>query len=491
MSQISTSSDRHLLDGTARVFLASLLLPVTGIVTAAFLTRRLGTDGYGLLVLATTIAVWVELIITASLNRSSIKFVGEARDWLPVGSTVIRLHILAGIGGGLLLGGLAVPLSRLFAEPELALCLVLYAVQLPISCLSYGHQNILIGIGKFRQKALSTAARWLSRLALILILVEMGLSVPGAILGNLGASIVELAISRLYIKPPILGSIKVAIRPFFELGIVLGLFSLFLTIFSNMGIVLLKTLGGTIEQVGLYGAAQNLSILPNLFGMSAAPLLLSTISRLLSEGKIERAKEIARSSMRMILGLLPFGALIAGMAPEIVMWIFGSSFEPAAPILSILIFGAVAFVMVSMVAIVATAAGAPRFALYVSIALLPIGVVANYVLIPSFGAIGAAAATSLGQVVGAMASLVVIYRLWSVGPPVGTMWRSVVVCVLVFVLAVVWPTAGLMFLVKIACLVTLIPLAYLALGEFSTEEIAQVRSFLWWKVLPVTRQQEM
>lgn len=491
MSQISTSSGRHLLDGTARVFLASLLLPVTGIITAAFLTRRLGTDGYGLLVLATTIAVWVELIITASLNRSSIKFVGEAQDWLPVGSTVIRLHILAGIGGGLLLGGLAIPLSWLFTEPELALCLALYAVQLPIACLSHGHQSILIGIGKFRQRALSTAARWLSRLALILILVEMGLSVPGAILGNLGASIVEVAISRLYIKPPVLGSIKVAIRPFFELGIVLGLFSLVVTIFSNMGIVLLKTLGGTIEQVGLYGAAQNLSILPNLFGMSASPLLLSTISRLFSEGKADHAKDLGRTSMRMILGLLPFGGLIAGMASQIVMWIFGSSFESAAPILSILIFGAVAFVMVSMAAIVATAAGAPRFALYVSIVLLPIGVIANYVLIPSFGAIGAAAATSIGQVVGAVASLVVIYRLWGIGPPVGTLWRSVVVCLLIYALAVVWPTEGLMFLVKMACLVTLIPLGYLVLGEFSTEEIAQARSFCRWKGLAITRQQEM
>jgi len=491
VSPLSSQSGRYLLDGTARVFLASLLLPLTGIITAAFLTRRLGTDGYGLLVLSTTIVLWVELTITAFLNRASIKFIGEAKDWLPVGTTVIRLHLLAGIGGGLLLGMLAVPLSWLFDEPALALCLVLYAMQVPITSLSQGHQSILIGTGKFHQKALSNSGRWLARLGLILILVEMGLSVPGAILGNLGASIVEVAISRLYIKPPFLGSIAVRIRPFFELGIVLGLFSLFIQIFSNTGIVLLKTLGGTIEQVGLYGAAQNLSIIPNLFGLSLSPLLLSTVSRLLSEGNIDHAKEIGRSAIRLVLGLLPFGAMVAGAAPEIVTWIFGSTFEPAAPILSYLILGAISFVMVSVAAVVSTAVGAPRFALYVSIGLLFCGVVANYALIPSFGATGAAAATALCQMIGATASLGVVYRLWSIGPPVGTLWRSVVIGLLAYTLAVMWPAAGILLLIKLACIGITIPLAYLALREFTPEEIAQARSFLPWRVFPVTQHQKL
>jgi O-antigen/teichoic acid export membrane protein len=480
-----------LLDGAARVFLASLLLPVTGIITAAFLTRRLGTDGYGLLVLSTTIAVWTELTITAFLNRPSIKFVGEAQDWLPVSTTVIRLHLLAGIGGGMFLGLLAFPLSWLFDELALALCLLLYAVQLPIATLSQGHQSILIGIGNSSQKALSNAGRWLARLGLIIFLVEMGLAVPGAILGNLGASLVELAITRRFIKPPFFAALSVRVRPFFELGIVLGLFSLVIQIFSNMGVELLKTLGGTIEQVGVYGAAQNLSIIPGLFGLSLSPLLLSTVSRLLSKGKIDQAKEMGLGAMRMVLGLLPFGALVAGAAPEIVTWVFGSSFDSAAPILAILILGAIAFVMVSIAAVVATASGVPRFALYISVVLLLFGVVANLALIPSFGAIGAAAATALCQAIGALASAAVVYRLWSIVPPFGTLWRSVVISALAYTLAVIWPTSGFLLLVKLACLVIFIPLAYLALREFSAEEVAQTRSFLPWRVLPVTPHQKL
>lgn len=491
MSPLSSQHGRHLLDGTARVFLAGLLLPLTGIITAAFLTRRLGADGYGLLVLSATLFGWIELSINSFFSRATIKFVGEAKDWRPVGTTVIRLHVLAGVIGGLLLGLLSFPLAWFLHEPLLAPYLALYALHIPISSLSQGHQNILIGMGRFRQKAVSNAGRWLARLFLILLFVEMGLSVPGAILGSLGAAVVELAINRCYIKPPFFGHIAVPTRPFYDLGLLLGLSSLLFLIFSSMGLVMLKTLGGTIQQVGIYGAAQNLAILPVLFGTSFSPLLLSTVSRLLSDRKTGQAKDIGQGAMRIVLGLFPFGALIAGAAPEIVTWVFGQSFEPAAPILAILIVGAVAFVMVSVAAVIATASGVPRFTLYLSVPLVFFAAIGNYVLIPRFGASGAAVATALCQAIGAVASVYIVYRLWSIVPPIGTLWRSVVISVLAYTLAVIWPTTGLLLLIKLAFIGVVILLAYLALREFSADEMAHARSFLPWRVLPVTQSGKM
>lgn len=478
MSTNVSQPGKHLLDGTARTFLANLLLPITGLVTAAFLTRRLGADGYGLLVLATTLFIVVETTTNAFLSRASIKFVGEAEDWVPVGATVLRLYVLVGAVGGLLLGLSAWPLARAFGEPELAFCLALCALHVPIACLSQGHQSVLVGIGKFKERAITNAARWSARLLLILLLVAAGLSVPGAILGSLGASVVELAMTRRFVKLPLFGRLSVPIRPFLEIGIVLGTFSLLIQLFSNMGVVLLKTLGGTIEDVGLYGAAQNLAIIPGLFGLSIAPLLLSTVSRQLAEGKLEGAKEIARGAVRLTLGLLPFGALAAGAAPEIVVWIFGAAFAPAAPILSFLIFGAIVFVLVSIGAVVATAVGTPRLALYVSILLVVCGIVANFALIPAFGALGAAAATTMCQFIGALASLYVIYAIWGVSPPVATLVRSIVVGVLAYAAAVALPTEGFLVLFKLGGIALGIPLAYALLREFTAEELAHGRALL-------------
>lgn len=258
-----------------------------------------------------------------------------------------------------------------------------------------------------------------------------------------------------------------------------------------MGLVMLKTLGGTIQQVGIYGAAQNLSILPGLFGTSFSPLLLSTVSRLLSEGKTGQAKNIGQGAMRIVTGLFPFGALIAGAAPEIVTWVFGLSFEPAAPILAILVVGAIAFVMVSVAAVIATASGVPRFTLYLSIPLVLFAAIGNYILIPLFGASGAAVVTALGQVIGAVASVFLVHHLWSIVPPIGTLWRSVVISVLAYTLAVIWPTSGILLLVKLTFIGAVILLAYLALREFSADEIAQARLFLPWRFLRATHQQKM
>jgi O-antigen/teichoic acid export membrane protein len=48
MHALSSQPGRHVLDGTIRVFLAEALLLPTGLLTTAFLTRRLGPEGYGL-----------------------------------------------------------------------------------------------------------------------------------------------------------------------------------------------------------------------------------------------------------------------------------------------------------------------------------------------------------------------------------------------------------------------------------------------------------
>lgn len=217
MSPLSSQPGRHLVDGTVRVFLAGLLFPLTGLITAGFLTRRLGTDGYGLLVLSATLFGWVELGINSFFARPAIKFIGEAKTWLPVGSTLIRLQFIAGVGGGVLLGLLSFPLAWLLGEPLLAPYLALYALHIPISSLAQAHQSILVGIGSFRQKAVTNAYRWIARLLLILFLVEMGLSVPGAILGSLGAALVELAISRRYVRPPFLAGLPFPLAHFMTL----------------------------------------------------------------------------------------------------------------------------------------------------------------------------------------------------------------------------------------------------------------------------------
>jgi O-antigen/teichoic acid export membrane protein len=491
LSQFSSQPGRHLIDGTVRAFLAGLLFPLTGIITAAFLTRRLGPEGYGLLVLSATLVVWIELGINSFFARATIKFVAEAEDWRSIGVTVSRLHFLTGVGGALLLTLLAFPLAALMNEPVLAPYLCLYSLHIPLTGLAQGYQNILVGIGHFKQKAVSSAGQWIARLVLIIVLVEIGLSIEGAILGSIGASLVEIAISRRYVGLPFFGHAMFPSQKFWNVGLILFLSGMSLGSYSSLGLVMLKTFGGTAQEVGIYGAAQNLSILPGIFSMAVGPLLFSTLSRMLSAGEVDQAKAIGRATMRMVLGLLPIAAMVSGAASEIVTLFFGQPFESAAPLFALLIWGAVAFVMITVSMTIVTAARPLRLTLMLSAPLLLLAMAGYWVMIPMFGGLGAAVVTALCSWLGAVTIVLVVYRLWSIFPPMGTLWRSVVVSVLAYALAVMWPTTGLLLLIKLAFIGIVIFLGYLILREFSADEIAQARLFLRRRTVSVEQPNEL
>jgi O-antigen/teichoic acid export membrane protein len=491
LSPFSSQPGRHLVDGTVRVFFAGLLFPLTGIITAAFLTRRLGPEGYGLLVLSATLVVWIELGINSFFARATIKFVAEAEDWRSIGVTVSRLQFLAGLGGGLLLTLVAFPLAAFLNEPVLAPYLCLYSLHIPLTGLAQGYQNILVGIGHFKQKAVSSAGQWIARLVLILVLVEMGLSIEGAILGSIGASLVEIAISRRYVGLPFFGHAMFPSQKFWNVGLLLFLSGMSLHSYSGLGLVMLKTFGGTAQEVGIYGAAQNLSILPGIFSMAVGPLLFSTLSRMLSSGEADQAKAIGRATMRMVLGLLPIAAMVSGAASEIVTLFFGQAFEPAAPLFALLIWGAVAFVMISVSMTIVTAARPPRLTLILSAPLVLLAMAGYWMMIPPFGGLGAAFVTALCSWLGAVICVLVVYRLWSIIPPMATLWRSVVISVLAYMVAVSWPTTGLLLVIKLAVIGVGIILAYLVLREFSPDEITQARSFLSGRTAPVEQPHEM
>ena len=292
---------RHTLEGVIRVFLAEALMLPTGLLTLAFLTRRLGTGNYGLFTLAATVVTWIEWSVSSVFARAAYKSVGEAADWRPVGTTVVRLHLAVGVAVMLLLVLLAGPIATLLGEPTLTNYLRLFAVDIPIFTLAHAHRHILIGIGGYRQRAVLSAGRWLTRLGLVVVFVSLGLSVRGAILGSIGASVVELAIARWHIRPPLFRRSTFPARQLWGYAMPLFLFAVSMRLFDKMDLFVLKALGASAAQAGVYGAAQNLSVVPGIFALSFAPLLLATLTRLLRDGHEEHARAMARDSLRLVL----------------------------------------------------------------------------------------------------------------------------------------------------------------------------------------------
>ncbi|MDE3040805.1 MAG: oligosaccharide flippase family protein, partial [Nitrospirota bacterium] len=372
MGLLTSATGRRMMDGTARIFLAELLFPLTALITTGFLTRQFGPQGYGLLALALTTIIWVESAITSFFAKATIKFVGETSDWKPVGAMVVRLSLKVGIAAMVLVWLLAAPLSVLLNEPDLALYLRVCAVDIPLLCVGQAYRNVLIGMGNYQGGAVARAGRWLTRLFLVVVLVEAGLSITGALLGVIGSSVAELLLSRWYLGSGMFIKQARMPIPIQRYGALLFLSSLCLIFFNGMDLFMLKILGGTAAQAGIYSAAQSLSLLPGLFSWTFSSLLLATLSRQLADRQGERARELARDAMRVTLWLVPVAAIIAGAAPEIVGVVFGTAFLPAGPLLALLIVGAVANVMLMVSLTIMTALGLPARTVMFTAPLVPL-----------------------------------------------------------------------------------------------------------------------
>jgi hypothetical protein len=100
-------------------------------------------------------------------------------------------------------------------------------------------------------------------------------------------------------------------------------------------------------------------------------------------------------------------------------------------------------------------------------------------LIPRLGTLGAALVSLAVAWIGALTALLTVYRLWRITPPVGILWRSIVVSAGVYVLTVSWPASGVFLLFKLTVLCFCIVALFFMLGEFAASELTAARSLPW------------
>lgn len=467
---------QQILDGTLRMFVAEGLMLPTGLLTVAFLTRGLGPESYGLYSLAAVIVSWLGWTVTSIYSRSAIKFVSEASDWHPIGSYVLRLSLAAGGGTALLVVLLAPTITDLLGAANLSSYLRLFAIEIVFVCLANGHKTILTGLGNFHARAVITSSHWVLRLILIVLFVELGFSLMGAVLGSVVAAFLELLISRCFIRPSLFLWGRFPLRHFWSTSLPLLLFVINMRLFDKIDLFALKILGGTAADVGIYAAAQNLTLVPGIFALAFSTPLLTILSQLLHSGRQQEAKDLARGAMRVVVLLLPFAGLCAGAAPEIVQFIFGPSFQAAAPLLTLLIFASLAVVMVSIVAAILTAAGKPNWTFSLTAPMLPASILGYWLLIPRLGSLGAAGVTTAVALAGSLTALWSIFQLWRVHLPMSTILRTLLVCAGSYLLASLWHSPGVWLMLKMVVLIPLIPFAYVVIGELGAIEVSLVKS---------------
>jgi PST family polysaccharide transporter len=111
----------------------------------------------------------------------------------------------------------------------------------------------------------------------------------------------------------------------------------------------------------------------------------------------------------LALVLLPILALVTGTAEPLVTFIFSAAYQPAAPILTVLIFAYAAYTVYITLVMALLAENRPGRALVIPAALLPVAVGVVWLGVTWFGVMGAAFATLLS--IACAAGIAVVYVL--------------------------------------------------------------------------------
>ena len=417
-------SGRRLAAGTLTVLTAEALALPVALLLSAYVTRRLGPGTYGLYAIAGSMVAWVEWTAAAVISRAIIRETARHPGDDGVGTAAVQVNLLVGLAGTAALWLAAPALALLTGEPRLTHPLRLFALDVPLFTLAMAHRMLLVGTGAFSARAVLPVVRWVGRLALVTALVASGWSLDGVIVGCLAASALELTAARVAIHPPLVrggrayrSSLLADAAPFVLLSVMLRLF-------DRIDLLLFKIFGGSTADAGLYGAAQSLAASLSVVSVAFPPLLLATLTSLYASGDREHAAAMAARALRVVSWLLPLAGLVGGGGTALAGWLFGAAFAAAGPLLAPLVATAVAQVIMAVVIMVLTAAGRPNALVPTAIVMVLATVAAGAIVIPRYGAMGAALTTAAAGVSASAVALWMTRRLAAVALPLASLGRS-------------------------------------------------------------------
>ena len=383
-----------------------------GYVVQVGLGRYLGPAEYGTFGVVLALMNMVNLFLTYGFPKSAAKYIAEGK--VKTGSIIkmaTRVQLIFCTLGFVIYLGLSSVIANLLNDPSLTRYIMLSSISIPAYALfaiySGGYLN---GMRRFGRQALVAIANSLGKITLVFIFVFIGWGVNGAILGYIGSSLFGLVLAFRFIRPIEKGEDTFSWKQLLSFGIPATIFAVLFFFLMSIDLYAVKALDAVKADVGYYTAASTISKLSYYLFSGLAVTLLPSISKSTSTGNVEQTGNYIRRSMRyMILILLPLTLLISATSSGLTKLIYSSTYIDAANPLGILVLGLAFLSIFSVLTSVVMGAGKPKVAVWMALPLVVMDIILNVILIPRYGLVGAAWATTSTGFVGMCAAAVYVY----------------------------------------------------------------------------------
>jgi polysaccharide transporter, PST family len=259
-----------------------------------------------------------------------------------------------------------------------------------------------------------------------------------------------------------------------QLALPIGLYSLVSLILFNLDFWSLKVIGAVQDEVvGIYAAALNVAKLPDLASSAISDVLFASAAIFLTTRDRDMGRQYVQNAGRMLLlALLPVTTVFALTAEDLLLFLYARAYAEGASVLALQVFAFALFGVARAYSGMLIVQGQPYLATGLACLVIPVAIGANVVLVPYFGAIGAATSLVLTALVATIVSGFVLSRQFGSLICAATLLKGVMATAVMAGLAPYIVLTGPWLLLKYVILIAVYGLVLALLREFDTEDVS-------------------
>jgi O-antigen/teichoic acid export membrane protein len=448
---------------------------------AVITARLLGAAGNGLLSVSFALAALVASFGALGLDTAVVRSVAIHRAHADRARVLGALHIgvvaptlisIALAAGVFLLSDVIA--TNFFGEPAAAATLRVAAVLIPALVLSNQLAAALQGWKRLSLAAIATQfLQPTARFALLIGFALVGLTAVGAIMAAtvgvlIGCAVMLVALARL-VGRPFRGAVREP-GPMIRFAVPVFFSDVVATFGTNIQLFLL-TAAGSLAAVGVFAVADQLNLLSALFHTSIVAAVMPHFAQMHDGGDAQQLQQLYRTTSLWTFALdLPVFAIVV-LVPAELLSVFGPEFVAGATALAILACASLVNVATGTSGALLDMTGHTNVKFLnatISVVLL---VVLGVLLIPAFGAVGAALAFLVATASVNLIRVVEVALLVGVTPYDRSFLNPLRALVVAFAAAVpvMWLTA------QLPAIVRAIAVALVVLAAYGTTLLAGLR----------------
>ncbi len=388
---------------------SEIIFNASGYLIHSVLGRLLGPAEYGRYGLIVNLTTTVIILIGNGIPTAMSKYLSEIFETHPENilgikrKTVLLQTIVMSVVT-LLFFLLAPAVASLLGDPTLTPLFQLSSLIIPAFAAASFYFSYFTGLHFFRLQAALKTTRAITRMVFIILLAWF-FGVKGAVAGYIVSPLVVFGVALLldfiWTKkyfPAVAEKISTAFpaKKLLDYAWPLTLFLLFYQLITSLDLFLVKALLRDDHLTGLYNAVITVGNIPYYLFYALTIILLPAISKTSANRDEAETRSLVNKSLRLLaLILFPIVTLLSVYAGPVINLFYGTAYADATASMGVFAIGNGFLTAFYVLAFAVSGAGLVRIPMYVAgVGLVASGAL-NAFLIPLYGIVGSAIATSV------------------------------------------------------------------------------------------------